>query len=284
VFLQFSGGGRKNSAAVADRRYIALVINSYFRVLTLAGRSADWGTPEQTIFKEITMNYLRKKTVLGLGLFLVAAAAFAGAPVRNGLVLYFPTVAMHVRDASGSKNHGAANSLIVSNSPSLVSMAQTHQLSYCVWINPTSIPREFPVLLSKGGNSQPGAYGGYEFILNINGDHDVLFLSGPFQAHAETQIINTNLGQWVHIAFTIDLDAQTMQFFINGQPVAVTIDSGTFADVNFDMPNNLYVAERDPAADGNRSNFDGAMREVMLFNRALSADEVQSIFSKTTPK
>jgi len=230
------------------------------------------------------MNHLRKKFVLGLGLFLAAAATFAEAPVRNGLVLYFPTVDVRVRDASGSKNNGTVNSLIVSNSPSLVSMAQTHQLSYCVWINPASIPNGFPVLLSKGGNSQPGAYGGYEFTLNLNGDHDVLFLSGPFQAHAETQIINTNLGQWVQIAFTIDLDAQTMAFYINGQPVDVTIDSGTFADVNFDMPHNLYVGERDPAANGNRANFDGSMREVMLFNRALSADEIQKIYSKTAPK
>jgi hypothetical protein len=230
------------------------------------------------------MNCLRKKCGLGLGLFLVAAAAFAGAPVRDGLVLYFPTVGMHVRDASGSKNNGTANTIVVSNSPSLVSMAQTHQLSYCVWINPASIPVEFPVLLSKGGNSGAGAYGGYEFSLNVNGDHDVLFFSGPFQAHAETQIINTNLGQWVHIAFTIDLDAQAMQFYINGQPVPVTIDTGTFADVNFDVPNNLYVAEPDPAANQNRSSFDGSMREVMLFNRALSADEVQKIFSKKVPK
>ena len=68
------------------------------------------------------MNCLRKKCVLGLGLFLTVAAAvaFASVSVRDGLVLYFPAVAMHVRDASGSKNHGTANSIVVSNSPSLV--------------------------------------------------------------------------------------------------------------------------------------------------------------------
>jgi hypothetical protein len=230
------------------------------------------------------MNHLLKKSVLILGLYVGAATAFAGAPVKNGLVLYFPTVATRVRDVSGSKNNGNVDALVVSNSTSLVSMAQTHQLSYCVWINPASIPHEFPDLLSKGGQSQPGAYGGYEFTLNSNGDNDVLFYSGPFQAHAQTQIINTNLGQWVHIAFTIDLDAQVVQWFINGQQVPSTIDSGTYADINFDLPNNLYVAERDPAANGNRTNFDGQMRQAMLFNRALSADEIQTIFSKTAPK
>jgi len=231
------------------------------------------------------MNYLRKKIVLGLGLFLAATAAFAGAPVKNGLVLYFPTVNARVKDFSGSKNTGQASALVVSNSPSLVSMAQTHQLTYCVWINPASIPSEFPVLLSKGGNQQPGAYGGYEFTLDVNGDHDVVFDSGAFYAQTvDVGLINTNLGQWIHVAFTIDTDAQTMQFYVNGQPVTTTIGSGTFADVNFDLPNNLYIAERDPAANGNRANFDGQMRQVMLFNRSLSADEIQTIVSKTTPK
>jgi len=226
------------------------------------------------------MKHLRKKLALGLGLFLATTAAFAGAPIRNGLVLYFPTVTERVRDASGSRNNGQTTSVVVSNSPSLVSMAQTHQLSYCVWINPASIPNEFPDLLSKGGNSGAGDYGGYEFSLNIHGDHDVLFYSGLFQAHGETHFINTNLNQWIHIAFTIDTDAQTMQFYINGQPVDVTIDTGTFADINFDQPNNLYIGAPDPAAHVNRTSFDGQMREVMLYNRVLSADEVQAIFTK----
>ena len=229
------------------------------------------------------MNQMRKKFVLGMGLFLTLATAFAGPSVKNGLVLYFPTVNTSVRDASNSKNTGHANSLIVSNSPSLVSMAQTHQLSYCEWINVTSIPWEFPELLSKGGNHQPNAYGGYEFVLNINGDSDLLFVSGPFQVDSGGGLINTNLGQWIHVAFTIDLDAQTVQFYVNGQPVDTHVDSGNFSDVNFDVPNNLYVGVPDPGADQYRANFDGNMRELMLFNRALSADEVQTIFSKTAP-
>lgn len=230
------------------------------------------------------MNHLRKTFVLCFGLLLMAATAFSGTPVRKGLVLYFPTVDTRVRDASNSKNNGAANSLIVSNSASLVSMAETHQLSYCVWINAASIPGEFPELLSKGGNNQPNAFGGYEFALNANGDSDLLFLSGNFQVHSGGGLINTNLGQWIHVAFTIDLDAQTAQFYVNGQPVQSNVASGTFADVNFSVPNNLYVGVPDPAADGNRANFNGNMRELMLFNRALSADEVQTIFSKTGTK
>ena len=72
-----------------------------------------------------------------------------------------------------------------------------------------------------------------------------------------------------------------MQFYVNGQPLAMTIETGTFADVNFNAPNNLYVGSPDPAAHINRASFDGQMRQVMLFNRALSPDEIQTIFLET---
>jgi hypothetical protein len=226
---------------------------------------------------------LFSKTI-ALVFLLAATTVFAGAPVKNGLVLYFPTVSARVRDVSGAKNNGQTSTIVVSNSPSLVSMAQTHQLSYAVWINPASIPREFPVLLSKGGNESPGAFGGYEFILNSNGDRDLLFISGYFSANMGSGFINTNLGQWTHVAFTIDTDAQTVQFYVNGQPVNSIVSGGSFADVNFDLPNNLYVGAPDPAANQNRASFDGSMREVMLFNRALSTNEIHTIFTKTSPR
>ncbi len=228
------------------------------------------------------MNAIRKKIIFGLGLFL-AVAAFAGAPVRNGLVLYFPTVNLKVRDASNSKIYAVASSLMVSNSPSLVSMQQTHQLSYCAWIKPNSVAAFFPDLISKGGNSS-GTFGGYEVTLDTSGDHDLVFASGNFVAASGGGLINNNLGQWIHVAFTIDTEAQTMQFYVNGQPVDTSILQGGYPDINFDLADNLYIGSREPAADPNRCNFDGQMRQVMLFNRALSADEIQTVFSKAAPK
>jgi len=237
-----------------------------------------------TRMKESSMNPLRRKITFGFGLCLAAAAAIAAAPVRNGLVLYFPTVDLPVRDASGAKNNATASSLMVSNSPSLVSMQQTHQLTYCAWIKPNSVAAFFPDLISKGGNKPGGAFGGYEITLDTSADHDLVFESGNFDAYTGGGLINNNLGQWIHVAFTIDTVAQTVQFYVNGQAVGTSIETGSFSDVNFDLTNNLYIGSRDPAADPNRCNFDGQMRQVMLFNRALSADEVQTIFTKTALK
>ena len=104
-------------------------------------------------------------------------------------------------------------------------MQTTRQLTFAVWIKPNSIPREFPVILSKGGNEEPNAYGGYEFLLNANGDNDLIFTSGRYQVitrHANGKWINRHIGEWIHVAFTMDVAANTVQFYVNGQPTGDT--------------------------------------------------------------
>ncbi len=219
-----------------------------------------------------------KLLTVGFSALLLTAAAFGQGVSRNGLVLYYRNVDLPVKDASGQGNNAMSQgTLTASNSPSLVSMQQTGQLTYAAWINVNSIGAFFPVLLSKGGNQAPADYGGYEFTLDVSGDHDLLFVSGNFVAYTGGGLINNNLGQWIHVAFTIDTNAQTEQFFVNGQPVPTTVEVGSFSDVNFNLTNNLYVGRPDPGANPDRVNFDGQMRQVLLYNRALSAQEIQTL-------
>ena len=233
-----------------------------------------------------------KKRLLTASVFLALATAVAKPPglgIYEGLVLRFiagPS-SLKLKDSSGQKNNGRTSSVVVSNSPSLVSMETTHQLTLALWIKPNSIPGEFPVLISKGGNQQPGAYGGYELILNANGNDDILFESGNYNATTAGSggtLINSHLGEWIHVAFTIDTVGQTAQFYVNGQAITNFGAVGTFSDVNFDAPNNLYIGVPDPAANANRARFDGDMKEIMIFKRSLSAGEIQQIYSSTKPK
>lgn len=217
-------------------------------------------------------------------------AAFGQPPIKE-LVLYYPLDSGsrgQLKDFSGFKNAGRPLAIIVSNSPSLVSMQQTRQLTMAIWIKPNIILSEFPVLLSKGGNNPPGAYGGYELLLNANGDNDLLFVSGSFAITtrgANGRWINNHTGEWIHVAFTIDDQSKTAKFYVNGQPTNDEYDYGTFfntdAKLNFDLPNNLYIGMPDPASNANRARFDGEMREVMLFNRALAPEEIQKIYQTT---
>jgi hypothetical protein len=77
------------------------------------------------------------------------------------------------------------------------------------------------------------------------------------------------------VAFTIDDQTKTARFYVNGQPTNDEYKSGMSNDLNFDLPNNLYIGAPDPASNANRSRFDGEMRDLMLFNRALTAKEIQ---------
>jgi len=231
-----------------------------------------------------------KQNLIALSVFFAVSAAIAKPPVSSdGLVLWLrngPNV-YKVKDSSGQKNNGIATSIVISNSPSLVSMQGTRQLTLAVWIKPNSVNYEFPVLISKGGYNTPGANGGYEFTLNSNGDNDIMFFSGGYYAYtrqANGSLINHHLGEWIHVAVVADASAQTIQFFVNGQLYTNTGTYGSLTDVNFNVSNNLYVGAGDPVADSSRTSFDGNIRQVMIFNRTLSADEIQKIVTSTKPK
>lgn len=211
----------------------------------------------------------------------VSAAGRAGR-MREGLVSLW-RLEGDGKDSIGS-NHGTLNdigqssNIVVPHSASLVSMQQTRQFTFEVWIKPHSLPREFPVLLSKGGNQPGGAYGGYEFYLNSNGDNDIIFVSGKryiTTLGANGRWINNHFGEWIHVAFTIDDQTKTAKFYVNGRPTNDEYNTGTDEDINFDVANNLYIGAPDPASNANRSRFDGEMRDLMLFNRALTAKEIQ---------
>jgi hypothetical protein len=229
-----------------------------------------------------------RTSLAGLLLVLSALITFAQRPVKD-MVLYFPlgsSPQQQIKDFSGQHNNGNPAAIIVSNSPSLVSMQQTRQLTLAVWIKPESIPNVFPVLLSKGGNQPNAAYGGYELLLNANGDNDLVFESGGCEIvthNAAGRWINNHLGEWIHVAFTIDDRTKTAQFYVNGQPTNDEYNFGSSDDLNFDVTNNLYIGMPDPASDANRSKFDGEIREVMIFNRALTAQELQKIITSTDP-
>ncbi len=105
-----------------------------------------------------------KNGTLILTAVLLTTTAFAKPISNKGQVLYFRngTDILRLQDSSNHKNVGrvASTSIVVSNSPSLVSMQNSHQLTLAAWIKPNSIHYEFPVIISKGGYNTPGADGG----------------------------------------------------------------------------------------------------------------------------
>lgn len=225
--------------------------------------------------------------------------------LRAGLVLYFPFDADEkdrVTDHSGMANHGRVQGatfvpmgrvggamrfrgfadkgdrIAVPHSPSLVSMQRTRQLTLCAWLKPDSLPREFPVVLGKGGDWPPRAFGGYEFTLNSYRTHDLRFMSGGSHAEAGSQWVSSRPGQWIHVAVVADARVGRVKFYVDGQRTADEAYEGPgFMGANFVLPNVLFIGGPDPGHHRNRSWFDGLMDEVRVYARVLSPEEIRAL-------
>ena len=225
-----------------------------------------------------------------------------------GLVLYFPFETDEygvVTDQSGFKNNGTVHgakfiregkvggamlfhggsaggdTISVPHSPSLVAMQRTRQITVCAWIKPNSLPTEFPVILSKGGNFAPKSYGGYELDLHPRKDDDILFVSGKFGVvteHARGEWLPEHSNNWIHIAAVVNTATGTTKIYVNGER---TGDETTFGQdwrrANFVLPNNLYVGGPDPSHHPNRAWFDGMIDEVRVYTRTLTPEEIRKL-------
>jgi hypothetical protein len=237
----------------------------------------------------------------------------AGLP--EGLVAYYPMDAPDpdIRDASGNGNEGRAHGarfadagaiggcfefrgdpeagdfIRVPHSLSLVSMQETREMTLCAWIRPRSIPRDLPVVLGKGGNEPPRLNGGYELLVNGNGDDDLHFHSnetGFLTPRANGRLVNSRMGQWIHVAIALESrkDGASFAFYVNAQRSPKEGIDGDHhgTDANFDIPVDLYIGGPDPRHHPNRAFFDGWIDEVMIFNRKLSEEEIRGIYERRT--
>lgn len=247
-------------------------------------------------------------------LFQVTAG---GAGLPDGLVAYYPLdePGDSIRDASGNGNDGkaagarffdegavggcfefrggpdAGDLISIPHSPSLVSMQETRTMTLSVWIRPRSIPREFPVILGKGGNQPPDCNGGYDLCLNAYGDNDLHCngdTMGFLTARANGRLVNRRLGRWIHVVIALAsmADRAEFEYYVDGERVPEKGVDGNHAGLsnNFNVPNDLFIGGPDPRHHGNRSFFDGWIDEVMIFNRRLTADEIQDLHRQLIPE
>jgi len=90
-------------------------------------------------------------------------------------------------------------------------------------------------------------------------------------------------GQWQHVAVTADTATGQVRLYLNGKPVPLQVSggsptpSGRFADVS-----HLFIGQRQgsdtPEGESADGRFNGLIDEVEVYNRALSATEIQTIF------
>lgn len=86
-----------------------------------------------------------------------------------------------------------------------------------------------------------------------------------------------NLDTWYHYAYTLDDAANVHKFFINGSEIAsATSTLPLYYDAN---PNPLLIGAEYDSSSTPVSFLNGQEDEASLYNRALSADEIASIYN-----
>ena len=78
-------------------------------------------------------------------------------------------------------------------------------------------------------------------------------------------------GKWYHIAATYDYDIAEMRIYVNGECIATHDEARLIVAGNPNKP--LRIGTGDGGA-----HFKGIVDEVRIYNRALSADEIKSLY------
>jgi hypothetical protein len=229
------------------------------------------------------------------GVLIIDAALFACAPAPAGLMGWWPL------DGSGADIIGNNSATLIGNpafgagkvnqamladgvddearmpaSPTL-NVGDGPGLSIEAWINPTEITVEHPIV-EWNNHSIAGAH----FWISVGGAVG----TGPGSLYANlvdtdnnSHIISTEpglitTGAWQHVAITYDKPSGQAALYLNGVLVAQR-NLGTFdAQTTYD----LFFGRR-IALPGFERWFAGGMDEISLYNRALAAAEIASIYN-----
>ena len=106
----------------------------------------------------------------------------------------------------------------------------------------------------------------------INGDG-----GSNYDINSATNAITDN--DWHHIVATIDRGVNNHKIYVDGVQSGSTATGGTTGPINPDAP--LMIGSN---GDASGSFFDGEIRDVRLYNRAMEADEVKGLYNgEATP-
>jgi PKD repeat protein len=238
------------------------------------------------------------KTIRYLTAGLIAAGMVASSSattiVTNGLVAYYP---FHgdANDASGNGNNGSVvgasfqtNGLndtvaltFAGNTSSYVvvpesgSLEPSNGLSIAMWCN--GVPGDacgdgWGTILRKSANCQPGylirgCNGGTSYQL----DGPNVCSGGPLVTAGFLTFTGTN---WQHIVGTYSVSDGMVKSYENG----VLINETPYSTL-LSHSGNLYIGGANVAGDD--GGFSGSINEVRIYNRELSAAEVQELFNTT---
>jgi len=149
------------------------------------------------------------------------------------------------------------------NAPSL---NPANAITLSAWCSPVASASSNDSIIDKGYTSHTGPH--YQYHWGIGPDFFQFWLALDGQAHP-LFAGSWSVGQWYFVVGTYD--GETMKLYVNGAIVAELAASGVLTDYGKNM--------RIGAFSNDLSTSNAAIDEVRIFDRALSADEVELMYN-----
>lgn len=230
---------------------------------------------------------------------LPASFATAAAP-DHSLVLHWKLDG-DFRDASGHNNHGTASGNVSFLEACAIGRCATFSGGY-VQVPPSAalnLGGQFTVslwlklasddagrnpdasLVAKENTDQQKNWGDYQFRLKTQGTHDIIFFTAQMTNGFEPIGGTSGVGSYeLHSAWslvTMVFDGDEIVIYVNGNKesssAAKDRDGKKFRD---DTTGRLFVG----ALPGGKNPLDGAIDDLRIYKRALSAAEVNQLYTQ----
>ncbi|WP_089719454.1 DUF4347 domain-containing protein [Candidatus Entotheonella palauensis] len=164
-------------------------------------------------------------------------------------------VGSHALDVNGNNDH-----ILVADDPAL--NFGTGDFSVAVWFNSTQIPSGLARIIGKSG-------GGFGWVIFTDNFGDVNFFVSGTTGSRTLSLSGMLDGAWHHVVGV--RSGANLSFYIDGLPFFNSSGS-PFGNVN--DPDPFLIGVSSVSGD-----FDGLIDDVRLYNRALSASDVNELFN-----
>ncbi|MFA7708163.1 MAG: LamG domain-containing protein, partial [Candidatus Pacearchaeota archaeon] len=192
------------------------------------------------------------------------------------------------RFGKGFEFNTSDNYITISNSSTIQTNSENLEgRTISGWINPRNNTRS--LILAQTGKDQYGNIFGYHLFLNNESNlcfdrkYYNALLSGSYSETLDGLCSSTSLNnnEWTHFTIKFYGVGGWMSFFhidlyINGQLNVGNSFYGNIEEANYNLS---FGNSTDPQYDLNLSSFNGTMDEILIFNKVLSANEIEGLYN-----
>lgn len=170
-------------------------------------------------------------------------------------------------------------SYIVFGDHASTSLDNLNSLTISVWISPDNAFAGMRTIIAKWNVSTNEQYGLYQD--GLNGIYAVRDINNA----GSSVSITPNSSNWYHIVFTLDKTSHEQKLYIDNVLVTTSTPGGTVTATTESTALSVGAQYNDTNGSGASPNrfFQGAIDDIQLFDRVLSATEIDSLFNADKP-